>query len=48
MQRSTELGLYYSPYGGVGFVAERGGARKSKGFFTALRSFMRRVAAIIL
>jgi hypothetical protein len=40
MHRSTELGLVYSPYGGIGFV-QRIEARKSADFFAALRWFLK-------
>lgn len=40
MQRSTDLGLFYSPYGGIGFVP-RIEARKSADFFAALRWFLK-------
>ena len=40
MHRSTELGLFYSPYGGIGFVP-RIEARKSADFFAALRWFLK-------
>lgn len=46
MHRSTELGLVYGPYGGVGYF-ERNGARQSKDYFARFRSFVRRVAAMI-
>lgn len=40
MHRSTEMGLVYGPYGGIGFV-QRIEARKSVDFFAALRWFLK-------
>ena len=40
MHRSTELGLVYSPYGGIGFV-QRTTPRRIAVRFRALRWFMK-------
>jgi hypothetical protein len=40
MHRSTDSGLVYGPYGGIGFIP-RIEARKSADFFAALRWFMK-------
>jgi hypothetical protein len=40
MHRSTELGLFYSPYGGIGFV-QRTTPRRTAVRFSVLRWFLK-------
>jgi len=47
MQRSNELGFYYGPYGGIGYV-ERDGASESADLFAWARLLTRRIMSIFL
>jgi hypothetical protein len=45
MHRSTEFGLVYGPYGGIGYVERISPNRRARRF--SLRRFVRRLAMLL-